>query len=155
MPTGRYPRKPLIDRLLERIRISDQGCWEWQGGLSHGYGRIGHNNKTYSTHRVSYEYYKGKIEGDLFVCHKCDNPLCCNPDHLFLGDYQINSADCVSKNRHSYGEKSPNSKLTAAQVNEIRELVAKGVKQKDIAPKFGISSSNVSKLMTKASWKVA
>lgn len=155
MPTGSYPRKSLIDRLMERIKISDLGCWEWQGGLSHGYGRIGNNNKTYSTHRVAYEYYKGEIAAGLFVCHHCDNPKCCNPDHLFLGDQDANMKDMANKRRHSHGQDTPNSKLTSEQVEEIRALVSTGCKQKDVAMVFNISSSNVSKIMTGVSRRVS
>lgn len=154
MPTGIYPRKPLMDRIMEKV-IKTDSCWLWTGAISHGYGRIGKGKKTYFVHRIVFEHFNGKIGPGLLACHRCDNPKCCNPDHIFLGNQDANMKDMARKNRHSYGEKSPNSKLTVDQVREIRALVLRGVPQKEIAPRFGISTSNISKLTTKVSWRVA
>lgn len=83
-------------------------CWIWTAGKSNGYGifRVG-DNKTISAHRYSYILHNGKEPGSLFVCHRCDNPSCVNPDHLFLGTQGDNIQDMIDKGRfrHAVGEK--------------------------------------------------
>ncbi|MCH8067616.1 MAG: HNH endonuclease [Nanoarchaeota archaeon] len=75
-------------------------CWEWQARRSpDGYGEVGLNHKRYLAHRVSYSISNGYIPQGMFVCHKCDNPPCVNPDHLFLGTADDNMKDMVSKGR--------------------------------------------------------
>jgi hypothetical protein len=75
------------------------GCWNWLRYKDrNGYGQVRVNYKAYYAHRYSYELYKGPI-GDSFVLHTCDNPACCNPDHLRLGTQQDNIKDCVAKER--------------------------------------------------------
>jgi hypothetical protein len=93
----------LLDRLLSRIVINDvTDCWEYQGGKNNiGYGMIRDENKMRTTHRVSYEEHKGPIPYGLCVMHSCDNPICCNPNHLSVGTHQQNSDDMVSKGRHN------------------------------------------------------
>ena len=99
----------LLERLLNKVVINDvTDCWEYQGGKNNiGYGMIRDENKMRTTHRVSYEEHNGKIPAGLCVLHKCDNPKCCNPNHLWLGTHQQNSDDMISKGRHnisgSYG----------------------------------------------------
>ena len=90
---------------LRRIHVdSNTQCWEWRGSkLDSGYGQIfviGKGNKR--VHRVSAHLFLGfDLDSAEFVCHKCDNKICCNPDHLFIGDNSINQLDAVAKGRHS------------------------------------------------------
>lgn len=84
-------------------RVDKSGeCWEWQGAKTNGgYGRIVKNGKAIRAHRVSHELVHGPIgDSKLFVCHRCDNPKCVNPDHLFLGDCKANLSDMTAKGRH-------------------------------------------------------
>ena len=81
-----------------RVKKSD-GCWLWVGGKGNGYGYVWHDNRTKRAHRVSWEMAYGPIPLGLFVCHKCDTPLCVRPDHLFLGTAKDNIEDCFIKGR--------------------------------------------------------
>jgi hypothetical protein len=92
----------LIERLLEKIKIDEvTNCWEYQGGKNNlGYGMIRDEKRMRTTHRVSYEEHNNvKIPPGLCVCHKCDNPKCVNPAHLWLGTHKQNSKDMLAKGR--------------------------------------------------------
>lgn len=85
--------------LVKRVLLTDTGCWEWQGVMHHsGYGCFKDKGKFAYTHRASYEAFHGPING-LYVCHRCDNPKCCFPGHLFLGTHQENMDDMKAKGR--------------------------------------------------------
>lgn len=90
------------ERLYGSIIINqDSGCWEFQRSLNRaGYGCIKYKGKRYGAHRLSWILTNGEIESNkIFVCHKCDNPKCINPDHLFLGTNKDNMQDCLKKGR--------------------------------------------------------
>jgi predicted XRE-type DNA-binding protein len=107
-------------------------------------------------HRISYGLHVGPIPkgGGVCVCHKCDNPKCVNPDHLFLGSHADNIADRDVKGRQVTlkGSKNVNAKLTEAAVKEIKLLLASGVMQKLIAKQFDVSQSNVSDIKRGRIW---
>lgn len=146
------------------------GCLLWLGAyFSNGYGAfwIG-GGKTVRAHRFSYETYVGKIPEGLCVLHKCDTPICVNPEHLFLGTDKDNAVDRNAKNRHAFGnrsgakkhpEKTPRgessgvSKLKAEDILEIRKEHASGSTQKAIAEKYGICHQNVSSITKGRTWK--
>ena len=91
----------ILDRLLNKVKIDEvTDCWEYQGGKNNiGYGMIRDDKRMRTTHRVSYEEHKGPIPPGMCVCHTCDNPICCNPNHLWLGTRKQNTQDMVSKGR--------------------------------------------------------
>lgn len=100
----------LEDRFWRRVfmPLADECCWEWTGYRDErGYGRLSSRvsgvTKTISAHRLSWQIYKGEIPPGLCVLHKCDNPPCVNPDHLFLGNQRDNMLDCSSKGRLNNG----------------------------------------------------
>ncbi len=146
-------------KLLSSIEISDNGCWIWiKSKHKQGYGNFPYKSKVYLAHRISWTLFKGQIPNGLLVCHNCpkgDNPSCCNPDHLFLGNDKINSLDALSKGRlKSFnGEKHYFTKLQNKDIFEIRRLASLGILQQEIAEKFNISKSNVSKIVLKKTWK--
>ena len=154
MPRARFGVTwvPLRERFLMQCdRNNDAVCWEWTGRKSNaGYGQIKDNYRTRHAHRVSYELYKGPIPKGLFVCHKCDNPGCVNPDHLFLGTPQINARDAARKGRSDgfkrLGTAHPLGTLTDDQIKEIRRL-AETTTGKEIAARFGISRGYVSQII--------
>src|SRR5258708_37957730 len=142
-------------------RRADDQCWEWQGGgySTSPYGHAQYNNKDWGAHRLAYFLTFGEIPQGMFVCHKCDNPPCCNPSHLFLGTALDNSQDCISKGRQkivpppvTLGEQSPHHILTEIQVREIKRLLALGVSQRKIAKLFGISQTNVGHINRGETW---
>ena len=82
-----------MQRFWEKVRKTEN-CWLWQGSVtSDGYGRFHMSGKTHSAHRIAYMLRNGMIEDDLHVLHKCDNPPCVNPAHLYLGDHYQNMQD--------------------------------------------------------------
>lgn len=131
--------------------VTESGCWIWTAALNnHGYGAFGVGYKVIGAHRVSYQMYIGKLDKTDHVLHKCDNPCCVNPNHLFKGDQAKNMQDMAHKKRSTIGERNPQSKLTETQVCEIRNEV--GMTQLNIAKKHGISQSAVSFIRNGKRW---
>ena len=91
-----------IARFWMKVKKTN-GCWEWQGALHPGgYGRFSIKQKMYRAHRISYWLENLNFASDLFICHKCDNPKCVNPDHLFSGSPKENTQDMIKKGRIRY-----------------------------------------------------
>lgn len=146
---------PLIDRLVLGTKKMPSGCIEWQKSKhTRGYGLTTVNNKSISTHRVSYELFVGPIPDGIFVCHRCDNPPCINPLHLFLGTPNDNMNDMFTKGRNAdlRGHRNGGAKLTADDVIEIRRRRANGELLRTIAADFGISESTASQIFNRLRW---
>ncbi len=131
-------------------------CWTWNGSRERsGHGRlfIGKRQRE-GAHRYAYLLLVGPIPDDLFVCHKCDNPSCVNPKHLFLGTPLDNMRDRNAKDRHCRGSRSPHTKLTDADALEIRRLYAEGeLSQDKLAKRFGSAQAVISRIVRRQSWK--
>ena len=160
--------KPVIERVLSKVvRIPFSGCWIFMGAANDfGYGVVGTGGRGMPNdraHRITYKHFHGEIPGGMFVCHECDVPSCCNPDHLFLGTNQDNVDDMVKKGRnskpprnlHVVGSVHPGSKLTEAQAVEIRLMHLRGIKQKDIATQYGMAHQTISKIVNNKRYKNA
>lgn len=131
----------------------NSGCWLWLGSTSQAhieYPQISIKGKTSSAHRASYQSHNGPIPLGLHVLHRCDTPLCINPDHLFLGTPADNSADMVAKGRSARGERGGNAVLNEQKVREIR--AARGTLQ-NIAKRYGISRSVVCLVKHRKTWR--
>jgi hypothetical protein len=127
------------------------GCWVWQKGKTEfGYGSIRENDRLMLAHRRAYELWVGHIPAGLFVCHKCDNPPCFNPSHLFLGTDQDNQDDCYAKGRMPLGPDRPNSKLNASQVREIR---ASNSTLRELSEIYGIGQTSLHKVKNNITYK--
>ena len=122
---------PLLDRFTAKyIPEPNSGCWLWTGAaLPNGYGLIGAGRRNQGhlyAHRASYELHCGAIPQGSYVLHRCDNPWCVNPDHLFVGTQADNMEDKRKKGRALSHEKHPNSILTTEIVASIRSEYAAG-----------------------------
>lgn len=140
-------------RFLSKVRCSE-GCWEWQAYcLPGGYGQFSIAGQNVLAHRAVYDLLKGSVSDGAHVCHKCDNPKCCNPEHLFLGTQADNMADKIAKGRAACGAVlRTNSKLTEDAVREIRSLHGK-VLQRELACRFGVSQATISEISSHKKWK--
>ena len=153
------PRLPT--RFWEKVRVLDNGCWEWQAVRTRkGYGRFTIHPRKYLAHRVSYAALVGPIAEGLQCQHRCDNPPCCNPLHLFLGTHLDNMAQMRRKNRHpgaALGRKrqgwNPYSKLTEDDVRMAREAYVLGTPQAHIAAYLGVHSAHISRVVRGRSWR--
>lgn len=136
----------LIENSVERI--PESGCWLWTKSLrGKGYGQFTYpNRKQDGAHRVAYRAYKGPIPDGMMVCHRCDVPSCCNPDHLFLGDASVNALDAVKKGKWNPGRQG-RPKLTVEQRAAIVTMYHAGMFQQELAVHFGITQSRVSQIV--------
>lgn len=159
-------------------------CWRWTGGkLHYGYGGFYWKGEKMRAHRRSFEMYVADIPNGMFVCHKCDNPECSNPSHLFLGTLQSNSHDMAMKGRGLKGDRNPSrmypdkllrgddhwsrrmpekrakgERINTARLNpdlvlEIRQMFSLGASQGSLAKKFGVTRRAISMVIHRLSWR--
>jgi hypothetical protein len=148
----------LEKRLMAKVTkpgASEDDCWGWNGATyAFGYGTIGTSKGNDGAHRVSYRLFVGEIPEGLCVLHKCDNPKCTNPKHLFLGSKQDNAVDRNLKGRGKNnvlrGENSHYAKLTEAQAREIK---ASSEPHAVLAAKFGLAKNSVGRIKRGERWK--
>lgn len=149
-----------IERFWSLVDRSGE-CWNWTGRTFRGYGVFSANGTSYRAHRVAFLISADDLPDGLCVLHRCDNPSCCRPDHLFLGTYADNSHDMVAKGRH-WMQQDPEKarKVTPAMIEEIRRMDAEqnampgtGVEmvwhgtQHEIAERLGISRETVNNII--------
>lgn len=152
--------RPLADRFWEKVDIGSlEECWEWMACCSQdGYGMIKVDGEVMRAPRVAWTLTYDEIPEGLCVCHHCDNPSCCNPDHLYVGTHADNMQDMSRRGRGVYpgtrGEDHGPSKLTELEVHEIRRLRnEEGWALRELGMRFSISESNVSAIALYKSWR--
>lgn len=125
------------------------GCWEWVGALSKtGYGFFSMRGSNMGAHRASYLLYVGDIPEGMLVCHKCDNPSCVNPDHLFIGDNSDNMADAMRKGRRGRKEIITVAHHIAwSDEWGIRKLHLEGVSMEKISRRYRVARTVISKII--------
>lgn len=151
----------VFDRLWARLPAgSPDECWLWPGStFGGGYGSIKGRTpdglqSNLPTHRVAWESQHGPVPEGLFVCHRCDVRLCCNPDHLFLGTQIDNIEDACRKGRIAKGEGSGTAKLTEKDVREIRHAHQIGAASNvALARRYGIGETQVRRIVRGMKWK--
>ncbi len=161
MPKGVY--RPLAERLWAKVDKSGD-CWLWTGHRNHdGYGRMLISKRPLRmifTHRLAWESTYGAVPDDLRVLHRCDNPPCCNPAHLFIGSQPENIADMHAKGRYrKAGTVSGKAgrgvlKLQAADVRSIRaQYAAGGISMKALGAEFGVCAEMVHRIVRGTAWQ--
>ncbi len=148
-------RAALFWRHVDRPTVD--ACWPWMGSrYKSGYGRIRRGKVQRAAHREAFEIAFGNnVPRELMVCHRCDNPPCVNPAHLFLGTLADNNADRAAKGRNAdvRGERHPCAKLTAADVLEMRRLRSEGVAFKVLGARFGVTTQAAHLAVSGKSWR--
>lgn len=149
----------LAERLMGSYTVTESGCWEWNKSRQvrrGGYGQLRVGGKTLRASRAAYEAWVGPCVG-RWVLHKCDNPPCINPDHLFLGDAVDNSHDMWDKGRGVNpvlnGEDAPASKLSSDDVGEIRRLISVGHNGAEIGRRFGVTRQTIYLIRKGKTWR--
>ena len=152
-----FPSIPLEDRFWAKVDQTDPtGCWPWLAfRVRSGYGTVASHGvkpkRTLRAHRVAWELTNGPIPTGLLVLHKCDNPPCVNPDHLFLGTDADNQHDRHRK-RALRGQPGERAKLTADEVRAIRKRISDGELQRQIAADYAICRTSVYDIAKRLSW---
>lgn len=139
-------------RFWEKVdKNGPNGCWVWTASLTGpGYGGFRLDGKTQKAHRLVWMSFFGSIPAQMNVCHHCDNRLCCNPTHLFLGTALDNARDRNSKGRQCRGSRSPIAKLSDETVRRIR---SDRRPRREVATHYGISLSLVGFIRGRHAWK--
>jgi len=140
---------------------TENGCWRWTGSRNkQGYGRGMRHGRYFGAHRMAWELTHGAIPPGACVLHRCDNPSCVNPAHLFLGSQRDNRLDCLSKGRDAprvaaiLGSRNPNSRLTADDIRSIRARYAlRGTTKSEIARDFGVTDVLVGMIVRRKIWR--
>lgn len=145
-------KRPLPERFWEKVDKTSgpEACWLWRGGTgTHGYGVINIGKRIIDvTHRVCWKLVNGDIPPNKKVLHRCDNRLCVNPVHLFLGDDKVNLKDMTMKDRHG-----PGVKITTSDAIEIKKLLAQGtLSGMEIASLYGLDQSSICDIKAGRTW---
>ena len=148
-PKPRRMRPGIHERMAKKMAVAESGCIEWTGATtSAGYGQIWHSGRVQLAHRVAWELAAGRTAEGSVICHRCDNPLCVNPDHLFAGTQRDNVRDMVPKGRASGGTiKVPDEAISEIRAR-YRTFTIAGTPGKfsnasELAKEFGVSTGYV------------
>jgi len=155
------PRKgtstSAIDRFISKVIVPPDSsqCWTWTGARGHkGHGAFapdGSIPRMMNAHRWIYQHVNGvDLPSDVFVCHRCDNPPCVNPDHLYAGSHQDNMRDMRVRARAARGEHNARSRLVEADVRAIR---SSRQTQKFLAQKYRVSKSTIQLIQHRRTWR--
>jgi hypothetical protein len=152
---------PVAERFWRHVAVGEPDkCWLWMGCLGRGgYGSFstwGKNKSCTGAHRMAWELTNGPVPSGLCVCHRCDNPPCVNPRHLFIGTRTDNLHDASVKGRirAPMGTTSPNAKLTDEAVREIRRRYALGeTLQRELGKEFGVSQEEIGAIVRRRKWR--
>jgi hypothetical protein len=147
----------VSDTFWNNCAKQENGCWLWTKSTTRGYGELHYKGTTRKAHRVAWELTYGDIPKGMVVCHRCDNPRCINPDHLFIGTQADNIKDCIEKGRARHisprGESNPRAVLTEQQVIDARRRYRQGgVFYKELAAEYGVGFYAIAQAVKGKSW---
>lgn len=169
MPNQHTTPIPISVRFWSKVDMSGE-CWNWTGHTNNmGYGMLWTTARKQLAHRISWEMHNGSIPDGLYVCHRCDNPLCVRPAHLFLGTPADNSRDMAHKGRsalvdrdgiHRHPEHRPRgenhyiAKLNWDQVRDIRRRFASGEQScTELGNEYGVSRACIRAVVSRKTWR--
>lgn len=153
LPNEELRNEKAERRFWKRV-TKTEGCWLWEGTIRGGYGSLQVSRIRTMAHRYSWSLKFGEIPKGAQILHKCDNPLCVNPDHLFPGTQGENIADMIEKDRQAKGERNASSKLKETDVIEIRDKYASGVwSLSGLAADYGVSIHTVYMAVKHRTWR--
>ena len=138
----------ILKNKYDKFVVKRDGCWDWNGSTQKGYGAFLFMRRGIRAHRVSWVLFNGVIPEGMHVLHSCDNKICSNPEHLFLGSHADNMKDMRSKGLHKQY-----SKLTRDQAKEIKMLLSQGEKIENISQKYKISVPTVYDIKDGRTWR--
>lgn len=144
-----------LQRFWSKVNIGDPNeCWEWQAGKQHsGYGNFSLRGQGVRAHRVSWALANGPIPKGRLILHRCDNPPCVNPNHLFDGSQADNMHDMSNKGRSPCGEKSAVTDFTEEEIYSIRCRYARGETQRELAEEFRVAQSTIGRIVRFEVWE--
>lgn len=141
---------------LDKFKKGDPDhCWEWQRAQSKGYGRFTFAAKQRHAHIFAYEMANGPKPDDRWVLHTCDNSMCVNPGHLYLGDHAQNTRDQIERGRQGrprLGDAHHNAKLTTVSVLAIVAAIEAGRTQRSLADRYGVGQQTISAMLSGRTW---
>lgn len=160
-PVALKPDSPTLrDRLIAHSVVTEAGCREWTGSRDRfGYGWVRNGNKTVKAHRASYAVFVRPLVDGEAVCHRCDNPPCIEPAHLFPGTHLDNMRDMESKGRrrpdegYIKGETHHQARLTEADVLRLRAMRADGATYAELMAEFSISKTTIGDICNGHLWR--
>ena len=150
---------PLSEKVLSSFyrmtkKDVEENCWLWSGKKNRwGYGKQKIGGKEYIASRLSWYIHNGKDPKSLEVCHRCNNPSCVNPKHLYLGTHAENLRDAGIDGLMPRGSKNPGSKLTEDQVDELKRLSKSGMSSRKLSLLFPITPRSIRRIVSGARWK--
>lgn len=148
-------RRPIVDRFEEKfIPEPNSGCWLWTGAMSGGYGTFYCDDgdlRRVKSSRAAWMIYRGQIPDDKWVLHHCDNSACVNPDHLYLGDHEMNVTDRTRRDRNNppHGSANGSAKL---RESDIPLILADGRSHETIAKDYGVNQSQITRIKQHKAW---
>lgn len=151
----RLPIEERFWRFVDRSAGPD-ACWPWTGHLVAGYGAFSVKSRHVRAHRWLLARTLGReLRPDEQANHRCDNPPCVNPAHLYVGSASDNTADMMARGRGVFrgGQDHGMAKLTWEQVAEIRSIARSGLSQRAIAARFGIGQASIGRILTGKAWR--
>lgn len=143
----------LRSRFDAKVVKNETGCWGWTGATYNGRPYLFMDGRSRLAYRAAWTLENGAIPPGKYICHTCDNGLCCRPDHLFLGTAKENNADARSKGRSAFGTRTGNAVLDPDKVRQIRELRDRGWSQQKIANLLGVARMTVSFAARGITWR--